>query len=352
MVRQSRSRKGFTLIELLVVIAIIAILIGLLLPAVQKVRDAAARTQCINNLKQIGLAMHNYHDVNQKLPTGAYNYRVAQPVRDVDSRYWKSWMAVITPFIEQDNIAKDTEAKDNGAPPAATNGLALPWLNWYPWDTASNTDGTGRFIGLSTPMKIYNCPADSRGAQVSLVDGLRVGFTGYLGVSGTSICANLHTGAPSGEFRGVLCSTNYWDGGTSRIASTNNKGIRITDITDGSSNTLVVGERPPSADLVFGWWFAGAGWDGCGSADVVLGVNDFNGAPGSPYISECPNGPYAFKSGNIRNQCDMFHFWSMHSGGGNFLNGDGSCRFVLYSANNANLRALSSVDAGEVNTID
>src|SRR4029450_13101372 len=111
-----RTRQAFTLIELLVVIAIIAILIGLLLPAVQKVRDAASRLRCQNNLKQIGLALHNYHDANGKFPAGVYNSRV-NSTSEKDSRLWKSWMAQILPYVEQTALAHSTEATNNGAPP-------------------------------------------------------------------------------------------------------------------------------------------------------------------------------------------------------------------------------------------
>src|SRR5438876_2602906 len=98
----SRWRKAFTLIELLVVIAIIAILIALLVPAVQKVRAAAARTQCINNLKQIGLGLHSYHDTNLKLPPGAAND--APPFGPSGASWGSSWMVYILPYIDQGNI--------------------------------------------------------------------------------------------------------------------------------------------------------------------------------------------------------------------------------------------------------
>src|SRR5262245_43496739 len=132
-------RPGFTLIELLVVIAIIAILIALLVPAVQKVREAAARTQCANNLKQIGLGLHNHHDTRKKLPPPRGDMQ--SPTQNNVFTVYGGWMCNLLPYIEQDNLRK-----------------AVDWKN------VPNLF----FTYYSKPVEIFRCPSDPRGVDVGV----------------------------------------------------------------------------------------------------------------------------------------------------------------------------------------
>jgi prepilin-type processing-associated H-X9-DG protein len=124
--------------------------------------------------------------------------------------------------------------------------------------------------------------------------------------------------------------------------------LRFAAIRDGTSTTLMVGERPPSADKSLGWWYAGWGQQKNGSADSVLGVQELNTSPKTQKI--CPPGPYDFRPGNLDNPCDAFHFWSLHPGGAHFLFADGSVHFLRYSVAPL-MPALATRAGGETVTL-
>ena len=287
-------RRGFTLIEMLVVIAIIAVLIALLVPAVQKVRDAAARAQCSNNLKQIGLASHLFHDANKVLPAGVRYQRGTDPYQ------FMSWLTQMLPHLDQGPLWLTTQQ--------AYQQAASPFDN-------------PPHVGLATPIAVFVCPMDTRASQpqFSQRDNYMVAFTCYLGVSGKDLTT----------CDGVLYPDSH---------------VRMTEITDGASNTLLAGERPPSTDFHYGWWYAGAGQRSTGSLDMLLGVFEQNTLPVT--VGSCAPGSYPFSPGDLGNQCDMFHFWSLHSGGAHFLFADGTVRFLSYSAAPL-LPALASRAGGE-----
>jgi len=293
-----RRNRGFTLVELLVVIAIIAILMGLLLTAVQRVRESAARTQCQNNLKQLGLALHDFHGANGVLPKGR---RQGTPLAP-DPKAGTGWLLAVLPHIEQGALGQASDAAFRVNPSPYANPPHTP---------------------LSAVVKTFLCPMDGRITQphFSPPDNATVAFTSYLGVSGvTSAAAD-----------GVLFADSA---------------IRFGDITDGTSNTLMIGERPPSSDLRYGWWYAGFGQDGRGSAEYLLGVREPNLGPSGAAVV-CVGGQYPFRDSRFDDPCGLFHYWSPHPGGANFVLADGSVQFLSYSANSI-LPALATRAGGEV----
>jgi prepilin-type N-terminal cleavage/methylation domain-containing protein len=322
--RIRRALRGFTLIELLVVIAIIAILIGLLVPAVQKVRDAANRIKCGNNLHQMGLALHMYHDTNGAFPPGVTSRSGSGPGGvHYPYAFW-SWMARMMPYYEQDNLFRlaDTWARTT---PDTWNGTT-PAYHWWPWGGFWLSPATPANPALGVQVKILICPADGR--EDTTIPGPQwggngnVAFTGYLGVAG--IQGDLTEG---NQAAGIL----YYD-----------SKVKIADVLDGTSNTFMVGERPPSTDLQYGWWFAGAGYDGSGLGDVMMGARSTNYAD----ALGCPHSKVGLQPGTVTNSCDQVHFWSNHSAGSNFLMGDASVHFVTYARNNV-LPALCTRNGGE-----
>jgi prepilin-type N-terminal cleavage/methylation domain-containing protein/prepilin-type processing-associated H-X9-DG protein len=312
----SRRRTAFTLIELLVVIAIIAILIGLLLPAVQKVRSAAARMKCSNNLKQIGLALHSYHDSYGELPTGW--------------EFSTSWGALshILPYIEQDNVHRTIDFRLSIADP----------LN----------------VGSQqATIPIYICPADVDNPMKSL--GMATNYHGNNGNWVVFVIArglNVNDPRPNGVFY------------------TQSDNIRLQAILDGTSNTAFFSERvlgdgnmgkvslledtfngpngapgvPSSADEAFSL---------CQSVDVTNPANQFPIFMGAPwghgqhtYQHIAP--PNSRSCGWLPSLRAMMTASSRHTSGVNLLLGDGSVRFVSQNINVPTWRALGSRELGEV----
>ena len=195
--------RGFTLVELLVVIAIIAILVALLLPAVQKVREAAARTQCQNNLKQIGLACHGYHDTKRSLPAG---YRAMSAYSDgaTDTMPGWGWASFLLPHLEQDNLFRSLN-------------LALP------------IEHPANAAGAQQVLPLFLCPSDPTPASAFAVPNAFGSTMVWAGPSSYAACCGgdeSAADAPAGM--GVFYR---------------NSRTRMTDITDGTSNTIFVGER-------------------------------------------------------------------------------------------------------------
>lgn len=290
------SRGGYSLIELIIVIGIIGVLLGLLLPAVQKVRDAAARTKCQNNLKQIGTALQNYHAAYGRFPT----FQTAAGSGSPESLL--GWFALILPQMDQAALWEESVRACKADP--------------KPYHVPPHT-------GYRTVVASYVCPNDGRLLSVlTTPKGDIAAFTSYIGVGG-AYTPQLVPGAFTG-------------------------GVRLTDITDGASQTLAVGERPPPDSLQAGRWYSGLFvLERFGGPDMILCANQIGN---SPFDLECPGGGYQFGPGVPDNPCDRFHFWSLHSGGANFAFCDSSVRFLAYSANSI-LPALATRAGGEVVTV-
>jgi prepilin-type N-terminal cleavage/methylation domain-containing protein len=265
-------KRAFTLVELLVVIAIIGILIALLLPAVQAAREAARRSQCKNNLKQIGLGLHNMHDVYKRLPAG---WEADAPTGEPG---W-GWAAMLLPFVEQRTLYDQID-------------IRLP--------IADSTHDPIR----QTPLAAYRCPSDTGGETFELTPlGLTVAQSNYVGVFGT-----LEVEDSPSDGDGVFY---------------HNSQTRFADMTDGLSNTLLVGERDSK--------LGGSVWLGViGGADDpmprVVGVGDHP-----------PNDPHHH----------FDDFSSLHPAGVHFVFGDGSVRMIANTIDLAVYQALCTRAGGE-----
>jgi prepilin-type N-terminal cleavage/methylation domain-containing protein len=307
---QIRRRSGFTLIELLVVIAIIAILIALLVPAVQKVRAAAARTQCLNNLKQIALAHHNYHDVYKHLPANT------RGISNTSLRL--GGFTLLLPFIEQ---------------PALYNQYNQS-LNW---DAAPNT------VVSSTSVPIYVCPATPNPQRLDF-DETQANWQSTAFAAITDYSAVYGVGAPLATLLGYTGDTNGM--------LPKNTNPRFADVTDGLSNTILLAEsagRPnvyQHGQLVSSGanlFIVGGAWARPASAIWLMG-SDASGTviPGTACGINCTNGQ-AFTSyppGGFYGTDGTGQIYSFHTGGASFALGDGSVRLITQDVPVSVLAAL------------
>jgi len=312
------KRKGFTLIELLVVIAIIAILIGLLLPAVQKVREAAARMKCQNNLKQLGLGVHSYHDTYSRfVPAGS-------------TVTWLSWHVGILPYIEQ--AALFNKVSQTTGSYLTIGKYDIPVNNKVATFLCPSQTEAERMILSPTPPHNVNLP--------EVINNQPPYTTHYYGVSGPT-GVNPTNGAT--YIYEVNDATQGKMGKQGMFQRTDT--VKLENITDGTSNTLMVGEMSWSPGAITPSNIAGTrfrGWArGC-EDPVVTGSAVCGG------IKTISNAINAY-SNTLFNEMP---FGSQHTGGTNFAMGDASVRFLNASININAYRAAASYNGGEVLPLD
>ena len=311
-----RRAAGFTLIELLVVIAIIAILIGLLLPAVQKVREAANRAKCQNHLKQWGLAMHNYHDANGKL---VYGSRL--PAGTTNRQ---SWAPQLWPYIEQDNLLRQYNLNVGFylAPNTVTSSLNSP---------------------MATPVPIYYCPSD-RGAPAYAQGDQYWRVRGSYAVNWGPLPFQTVPSMPVPTVAAPFGFTDYFSRHLARET-------RLTDILDGTSNTLLMSEKiMHPQDNVFDHRGDFLNDDGGGNIFTTLDTpnNGIDAMKFPQYCTPTRDLPCTTATGSGSRFAMRQSARSRHPGGVNCLLGDGSIRFLTNNVSLATWQALSTMNGGEI----
>lgn len=361
-------RRGITLVEVLVVVTIIGVLVAIVLPAVQQVRAAASRTQCSNNLRQVGLALQNFHDVHKHFPLG-------EPDDDNNSWCWRFW---ILPYLEQSDLYDAamgdpvTEYRPYVVPGmgAGTNPANI---DTPPWPQQATNTATGSTIpgGVAgTPISLYICPADTLPVMSKHAQGTpsywgpfaKSNYCGNIG-SSPAWFASLGTGISfvcgGSTPAATVLQNRLWNGMlTFSNHNTVNFAARVTEVADGTSKTVFVGEVTSSFNLdstklataTFPAWAGGSGTD-----------------PGSISLT-APNGNQGVACGNLSGLGNVFRFMdgnyplntpptvsasdnsfgSRHGGGGNFLFVDGAVAFLSDSIDSVVYQAIGTRAGGEL----
>lgn len=289
---------AFTLIELLVVIAIIAVLVGLILPAVQSAREAARRTQCKNNLKQIGIALHNYHDIFNSLPFGSVHSSRYVPPYMGDTSEW-SFLACILPQVEHSTLYSQLEVGNTPLVSALSDSRKLQLLRTHIPTYACPSDAGFKTLNTDRPL-------DTNSPAVTCCSGtIPVAGSNYIGCTGVDFDGAFEFSASANTFK---------------------RPVRFSDITDGLTNTIAVGERA-TGDVKGSGVRHGAGiWAGCTypALDAYVPSGSGSGILADTFVTI----NFALRADSSSLHLEPAAMSSRHAGGVNFLMCDGSIRFI------------------------
>ncbi|WP_315985729.1 DUF1559 domain-containing protein [Blastopirellula sp. J2-11] len=329
-----KKRSGFTLVELLVVIAIIGVLIALLLPAVQQAREAARRMQCTNNLKQIGLGLHNYHDTFLVFPYGG---TLPNTVNWGDgpstgaSVY--NWRGFLLPFIEQGAIYDQMKAE------MGSSGVFIAGAGSSAW--ATKAEGLS---AVKTTISGFQCPSDSGASLTSTTSPwtntpkYSGPMSNYFGCAGPAATGSTTTAtSPCALTTGctIVGASNDHNGASGKTAPglfvMRASAIRLRDVTDGTSNTLAVGEERTTAKDG-NIWQLGHWMEGFSLGSTIKSIN-----------SDTRTAAYGASLASYYDRS----FSSLHPGGALFLSTDGSCRFLGETLDIITFNRLGTKGGGE-----